>query len=367
MDQAPEILRAEDAPLPEELRRRLAERLEAGGVVALPTETVYGVGVRADRDAPIARLSRLKGGPRPFTWHVGSNEPLAAFGELRPLALRLAERYWPGPLTLVLHGVPPGLERVAQGGWTGLRRPAHRATEGLLGALPFPVVMTSANPPGGRPATTVEEVIASLDGEVDLLLDGGPARIAEASAVLRLGPGHFELLRAGLFSLDDLRGTAGLRIGFVCTGNTCRSPMAEGLARAALRRRLGLGTPGATAADEAVFGFELVSMGVLASTGSPPAQHAVETMGERGVDIAAHRTRPATLERVRELDRVYCLARGHLDALRERLPPGSAGHLQLLDPEGADVSDPIGGSLEDYRRCAEQILTAVEVRATEWA
>lgn len=360
----PETVRVEDRPLPGDLRRRIAARLEAGGIVALPTETVYGLGVRADRADALSRLSRLKGGTgaRPYTWHVGSNGVLGAFEALRPLALRLAERYWPGPLTLVLHGVPAGLERVALDGWTGVRRPAHRATEGLLGELPFPVVLTSANARGGAPATTAQEIVESFGAELDLVVDGGPSRLAESSAVLRLGPGRFELLRPGLFSLEDLQRTAGLRLGFVCTGNTCRSPMAEGLARVVLARRLGLEAP-----DEGAFGFALVSMGILAAAGSPPAQHAVEVLRARGIDISAHRTRPAVMEKLREFDRIYGLTAGHVLALRERLPPGAGEHLELLDPRGRDVTDPIGGSDEDYRRCADQILEAVEARAVEWA
>ena len=363
----PETIHVEDRPLPEEARRRIAAVLEAGGIVALPTETVYGIGVRADRDEPVARLARLKGGQRPFTWHVGSNDAVALFEPLRPLALRLAERYWPGPLTLVLAGVPPGLERVAADGWTGLRRPAHRATEGLLGELPFPVVLTSANPPSGVPATTAAGVAATFGGRIDLVVDGGTARIAESSAVLRLGPGRFELLRGGLVSLDDLRRTAGLRLAFVCTGNTCRSPMAEGLARQVLGRRLGLGLSGTTARDETAFGFEVVSMGVMAAAGSPPAQHAVDVLRARGIDLSGHRSRPALGERLREFDRVYGLAASHVEALRERLPPGAADHLQILDPQGRDIPDPIGGSLEDYQRSAAQILEAIEARAADWA
>lgn len=369
ISERPETVRVEDGPLSADLRRSIVARLEGGGIVALPTETVYGLGVRADNRQALARLARLKRGPdeRPYTWHVGTNDALADFEALRPLAQRLAARYWPGPLTLVLHGVPAGLERIALDGWTGVRRPAHRATEGLLAQLPFPVVLTSANLRGGTPATTAAEVVEGFGAELDLVVDGGAARLGEASAVLRLGPGRFELLRPGLFSLADLQRTAGLRIAFVCTGNTCRSPMAEGLAREVLSRRLGLRAAGATARDEESFGFALVSLGVAAAAGSPPAQLAVETMRARGVDISAHRTRPAVVERLRGFDRVYGMTAAHVFALRERLPPGAAGHLELLDPRGRDISDPIGGSADDYRRCADQILEALEARAADWA
>jgi len=153
---------------------------------------------------------------------------------------------------------------------------------------------------------------------------------------------------------------AGLRIGFVCTGNTCRSPMAEGLARSLLTRRLG-------SEDLAAFGFRILSMGVFAGSGSPASEHAVEALAAQKIDISEHRSQPAVPEIVRELDRVYALTQGHLSSLKKMLPPNRVRHLSLLDPDGEDVSDPIGGTLDDYRRCAEKIRSALEARLDEWA
>jgi protein-tyrosine phosphatase len=176
------------------------------------------------------------------------------------------------------------------------------------------------------------------------------------------GAGHFDLLRPGLLDLAELRQTAGLRIGFVCTGNTCRSPMAEGIARELVAARLEV--PADRLAD---FGFEFLSMGVLGGSGAPPSQHAVDVLREQGVDISGHCSRPAVPHEIRALDRVYALTASHLDALRLLLPPGATRNCELLDPEGRDVSDPIGGPREDYERAAETIQRAVEARADDWA
>jgi protein-tyrosine phosphatase len=261
--------------------------------------------------------------------------------------------------------VPRGLERVASDGWTGVRLPAHRATAALLAELDFPIVLSSANASGDAPLVDADAVLARFGGELDLVLDGGRARLGEASEVVRIGPGRFELLRPGLLPIEDLRRTAGLRIAFVCTGITCRSPMAEALAQALLRRRL---TGGAdvpiTLAD---FGFEVTSMGVHAGAGSPAAQHAQEVVRARGLDLSEHRSRPAIPERVRAFDRVYCLTASHLEALAHSLPPGAARHVSLLDPRGEDVPDPIGGSVADYERCADLIQRALEQRVSDWA
>ncbi len=364
MTSEPPRIAAEDAAPTGDLVQRVQAALQDDGLVLLPTETVYGVAARVDRPEALAKLARLKGyddGPRPWTWHVGTAEALDAFPEVSRTARRLAARYWPGPLTLVLPGTPRGLEGAAEDDWTGVRLPAHAATAGVLARLPFPVTMTSANRRGAPAPSRVEDVEPELLAALDLVVDGGPARVAEASTVLRLGRGRFEVLRTGLHDEAALRAAAGLRIGFACTGNTCRSPMAEGLARATIAKKLG------TTPDRiGDFGFDVRSMGVFAAVGAPAADHAIRAMAERDIDISSHRSSPALPEVVGELDHLYCLTQSHLDALRMLLPPGKDGALELLDPDGHDVPDPIGGSALDYRRCAESIQAAIDVRSRDW-
>lgn len=361
---------ASDAPPTSDSVLRVRRALEEGGIAALPTETVYGLAVRADDSAALARLARVKGRPteRAFTWHVGSPGAIERFEHLGPLLRRLAAKYWPGPLTLVARGVPRGLELLSREGWIGVRCPAHRGTAGILDALPFPVAMTSANRHGEKPLLSASEVRETFGAEIALVVDAGRPRLGEASGVLRVGPGRFELLREGLSSLEALRRAAGLAIGFVCTGNTCRSPMAEALARRVLGVRLGLERAASTAATHIEdFGFRTASMGLAARAGERASDHAIELLARRGMDLSGHVARAATLERLRELDVVYGLTQSHVDALRAELPPGRTPQLELLDPHGRDIPDPIGGPREDYERCAAHITEAIEARATAWA
>ncbi len=343
---------------------RVRAALEGGALVALPTETVYGLAARADHPEALDALRAAKGRDPELalTWHVGDVAALRRFPRLSPMAARLAERYWPGPLTLVLPGVPPGLERVARDGWTGVRLPAHAGVARLLAALDFPVVASSANASGAAPATDPERVATEFADRAALLVDGGPCRLAEASTVLAVGPGRFEVLRRGLIDADSLRRSAGLRIAFCCTGNTCRSPMAEGLARMLLAERLEV-----PAERLGEFGFELGSMGVFAGAGGAASAHSVEALAELGGDLSGHRTTPARPEDVAALDRVYTMTPSHLAALRSMLPPGAADHVQLLSPTGEEVVDPIGGSLDQYRRCRDQLRGMIAARLDDWA
>ena len=363
---SPRRLRLTD-PAGEPSRELLADAatvLARGGIVALPTETVYGIAARADDPRALEALADLKGRPydKPWTWHVGTIGALESFPDPRPNVRRLAERYWPGPMTLVLPGVPAGLELAARDGWTGIRYTAEPLARALCTYTEFPVVMTSANRHGERPATD-SAGLAELDLErVELVIDSGTTRLQEPSTILKIGQGHFELLREGLHDLDALRRTSGMRIGFACTGNTCRSPMAEGLARAALAERL-CGEP----SHIGEFGFEVRSMGVFASSGCRASAHAIEVMAERGVEISGHASSPALPEVIEQLDVLYCMTHAHRSALGLLLPPGRDGHLRLFDPEERDIPDPVGGTMADYRRCAQHIAECIEVHAREWA
>ena len=343
---------------------RAVEVLEQGGLVVLPTETVYGIAARADDEQALERLSLAKGRPpaMAWTWHVASPAALNAIEHVSACVTRLAARYWPGPLTLVLPSTAKGLEHLARAGWTGIRCTAGEFSRALCEAAPFPLVMTSANPHGASNVLGPGEWDALALSSNDLVLEAGELNLPGASSVLKIGRGHFELLREGLHDLEALRRTAGLAIGFACTGNTCRSPMAEGLARDAIARRLGC-KPGSI--DK--FGFEVLSMGVHAAIGSPAAAHAVDTLQSRDIDITGHTSTQATPERIRELDAVYCLTLGHLEALRQLLPPKMSSRLHMLDPEGRDIADPIGGDDRVYRACAERIADCIERRLDDWA
>ncbi|MDF1799029.1 MAG: Sua5/YciO/YrdC/YwlC family protein [Planctomycetota bacterium] len=379
-------------PSPDELAI-LTRSLDAGEVLLLPTETVYGLAARADRPQALDRLRELKGRPAdvPLTWHLGTRSAqdtlagLACNGLALPtLVQRLAHDFWPGPLTLVVAVDLPSdhpARGLVRAGLLGLRAPAHVFTGALLDAVAEPVVMSSANRHGQRPATDCDAALGALEGgQLGAAIDSGPTASSKArlsSTVLTLAPGRFEVQREGLLSQDDLRRSAGLRIGFACTGNTCRSPMAEVLALHAIAARLA----GGQAPDShrhqrdlvGRFGFEVSSMGLAAYPGSPASDNSVQCMAARGLVLSGHSSQPVELEQLAEFDAVYTMTRPHQAALVDGLRSAEGGRfaklaerVHLLDPEGGDISDPFGGDVRVYEAAARDISVAIEARVADW-
>lgn len=185
-----------------------ADLLAAGGLVAFPTETVYGLGALPSRPATLARLFAVKGRPadNPLIMHVADT---AAARRLtagwHPLADRLAAHFWPGPLTMILPAAP-GIPAAVTAGLStvGVRVPAHPIALALLQALGEPLAAPSANRSGRPSPTTAAHVLADLAGLVDLIIDGGPTPVGVESTVLDLSTPAPVLLRPGAVTLEQL-------------------------------------------------------------------------------------------------------------------------------------------------------------------
>ena len=180
---------------------RAAELLRAGGVVAFPTETVYGLGADATNDRAVARIFAVKGRPRfnPLIIHVADPAAAAAHAELDARARALASRFWPGGLTLVLPrraGGPLSALALAGLGTVALRCPAHPMARDLLARCGRPIAAPSANRSGRLSPTTAEHVRADLGAAVDFILDGGPCPVGLESTIVDL-TGEPTLLRPG--------------------------------------------------------------------------------------------------------------------------------------------------------------------------
>ncbi len=193
--------------------RQAAEILTRGGLVAFPTETVYGLGADASNATAVARLYAAKRRPadHPVIIHFAdASEAFAWARDVPAVAKKLAARYWPGPLTLILKRSARARDFVTGGQDTvGLRVPSHPVAQELLSAFGSGVAAPSANPFGLLSPTSAAHVREDLGSAVDLVLDGGPSEVGIESTIVDLSAGAPALLRPGHISQDELESILG--------------------------------------------------------------------------------------------------------------------------------------------------------------
>jgi L-threonylcarbamoyladenylate synthase len=193
-----------------------ARVLASGGLVAFPTETVYGLGADARAPDAVARVFAAKGRPRahPLIIHVADASGLDAWTSDPPPAARvLAAAFWPGPLTLVLRRAPALPDAATGGGATvGIRVPSHPMARALLAAFGGPIAAPSANRFGAVSPTTADHVAADLADAVDYILDGGACEIGVESTIVDLTRGRAVLLRPGGIPRAELERVLGMPV-----------------------------------------------------------------------------------------------------------------------------------------------------------
>src|SRR5262245_38556117 len=277
---------------PHEAGRFAARLLDRGGLLAFPTDTTYALVTSARRPAAVDRLRASFPGADGLELLV----PAAAAARdwlpgLGASGQRLLRRAWPGPLSVVgadedgrgLAGRLPGEVRARLGadGALCLRSPAHESVREVLRHAAAPLVAAVA--PGVHQA---RQVLASAGDAVDLLFDDGVSPGGQTTTV-RVEPAGWSVVRPGALSEEELRRRAALLIVFVCTGNTCRSPLAEGLFKKRLADRLGCAV-----AELPARGYLVASAGLAAGPGMPAAAEAIDVALAAGADLAAHQSQP---------------------------------------------------------------------------
>ena len=196
-----------DAENPDtELIRRAAEVLKSGGLVAFPTETVYGLGADAQNADAVAKVYKAKNRPsdNPLIWHANSVQELEEAAVFSDTARKLAEVFWPGPLTLVLQSKTPVYPKTI-----AVRVPSHPVTRALIDESGCIIAAPSANTSGRPSPTRANHVSEDLDGVIEMIVDGGATQKGLESTVLDLHTGKARLLRPGAITLEMLREVIG--------------------------------------------------------------------------------------------------------------------------------------------------------------
>jgi len=349
--------------------------LDGGGLVAFPTETVYGIGCKAERGA-IERLDAVKkrGGEKRYTLHIGDAGQLAEYVPVVGLrAKKLISKVWPGPLTVVFQLNDEDLKRQREKlgddcfailyseGSIGVRCPDDPVARALLLAAKSAIVAPSANFAGEAPATSWAEVEAVFSGKIDAILAKKKevsCRYKSSSTVVKIAGGQLEILREGAVSKELINDLSVIHITFICTGNTCRSPMAEWFCRKYLSEKFDCDIDGSE-----LMGYKVRSAGVMAMGQMPASEEVIEIFRNKGIDVSGHLSRQVGAGLLEESDFLFVMNGNHRDMVIAMCP--EAGERCFLLDGNGDVCDPIGQGLRTYNVCAERIEKAVKERLCE--
>ena len=326
-----------------------AKVIRKGGLVVFPTETVYGIAADFSNPQAMKRLREVKKRKeeKPFSILISQIGLISNYTSTTNSKLfKLIYACWPGPLTVVV----PSKE---EGKTIGVRMPDHSIALRLVQDSQCTIAAPSANIEGGQPPSTCEEALKDLDGLVDIAIDGGTARIGAGSSVIDMTKENPVVLRGGVITQEDANRITGKKtVLFVCTGNSCRSVMAEYLLQSQVQER-----------DD----VEVMSAGTGVFIQSAASSETLAVLAEEGINAADHVAQPINTILLKKADLIIVMTRNHRSQVLERVPEVEKrvyllkefANIPSTGAESLDVPDPIGKSRGLYKECLREIKEAI--------
>lgn len=341
---------------------KAAEVLRNGGIVAFPTETVYGLAANFFDEKALKRLHEVKHRPegKPFTVQIADLEDMDRFKcEISPFARELMEKFWPGPLTLIFN--------TAASGKIGIRLPNNAIAQELIRKSETLIAAPSANISGETPSRDAQEVLRQFKDRIELVLDAGQTQLGKESTIVDLTATPYRIARAGAIPRDKIAqidfdfwknkiGPEIKKVLFVCTGNSCRSAMAEGYLKKRLKE---------VERDE----IRVFSRGVSAHGVPGPTSETLEVLRGANIDMAKHRPTPLSKEDIESADLILAMEDFQIDEIKE-MAPHKKDRIYLLAEFGLwggrvqdmslEIPDPIGKPINVYKDVFGLIKNSIE-------
>jgi protein-tyrosine-phosphatase/tRNA A37 threonylcarbamoyladenosine synthetase subunit TsaC/SUA5/YrdC len=335
------------------------QALVEGQLVAFPTETSYELVANAIKPEAIERIMQIL--PADYgkaTLMMRSPEEATDFApDFSPVAKRMAARGWPGPLTLdVSDSHPDSLVRqlpetaqsllLAPNGRIALRIPMHDAINQVAKMADGPLIMVPAKNGQGKLVVSTDQLDTR---NLCLVVDDGLTQYQDEPTVIHVDGNRCSITQAGVIDAKALGGLSQMIVLLVCTGNTCRSPMAEAMMQAKMEKKFATQFANSTTKP-----IVACSAGISAMAGGRASTEAVRAMQDKGLDLQHHESCPLNQRLVERADLILTMTSSHRQAILSRWP-SFANKTFPIAMDGEEISDPFGGPIDLYRACADQL------------